>query len=311
MFARPVTEIYGSTETGAIAWRQQPGQNLWQCLPGISVTAAADTGQLAVRSPAAADGRQQMPDLATLHSDTTFELGGRTDRIVKVGGKRVSLTAIEAALTSHALVREAKAVLLAQRKGRIGVAVVFSAAGNRLLIDRGRAHLNHLLAAHIEQRTEPVAMPRYWRYLAKMPTDSQAKTTVNALADLFLAERQSRWPDVVERLALGPDNHYQLTLRVPENLYYLGGHFPGNPVLPGVVQMHWAIHYGRELFPGLEDFMGLETIKFQHIIQPGALLTLELLWQPARGRLQFSYHSARARHSSGRVLFAPEAGHAD
>ena len=39
-----------------------------------------------------------------------------------------------------------------------------------------------------------------------------------------------------------------LTLRIPPNLFYLEGHFPGMPILPGVVQLHWAVFYAKTIF---------------------------------------------------------------
>ncbi|MCK9563988.1 MAG: hypothetical protein M0R02_14850, partial [Bacteroidales bacterium] len=196
-----------------------------------------------------------------------------------------------------------------ERKGRLGAVVSLNAAGNAALIDRGRQAVNGLLRDHIAGPVDPVALPRYWRYVARMPLNSQGKTTADALADLFLGERQSRFPTLLDSEELAAGSHCRLHLHIPDSLYYFNGHFPGNAVLPGVVQTHWAIHYARARFSGLDTFAGLEAIKFQHVIRPGAVVALELHWQPDRARLNFSYHSARARHASGRVLFSPGDSH--
>lgn len=305
LFARPVTEIYGSTETGAVAWREQPGDRRWHCLPGVAATRETDTRQLRISSPALEDHRwQTMADRAEVHCPQSFDLGARVDRIVKVGGKRISLTAVETALVSHPWVAEARLVLLAERKERLGAVVALTAEGNTVLIDQGRLAVNKCLLRHIDRCVERIGLPRYWRYVATMPTNSQAKTTAADLAGLFIEERQSRFATVVELRELAPD-HRQLTLYIPHNLYYFAGHFPGNPVLPGVVQTHWAVHHARELFAGVGHFVGLEAVKFQHIIQPGAVVTLDLQWHRERGKLQFSYRSSRAQHASGRILFTP------
>src|SRR6202044_303745 len=51
-----VIEIFGSTETGAIAWRQQAEAGApWRPLPGIAVTTGAE-GTLELRSPFLAPG---------------------------------------------------------------------------------------------------------------------------------------------------------------------------------------------------------------------------------------------------------------
>lgn len=328
LFGKAVTEIYGSTETGATAWRTEPA-GPWQCLPGITVDHPPEARQrqphqtellhsellhsefrqLRIHSPALPDGPLVVADLGEIHSPTTFTLGGRTDRIAKVGGKRVSLTALEKALLDHPWVEDVRLVPLAERNGRLGAVVILDREGNAALVDRGRKTVSDRLKAHIAGPVEPIVLPRYWRYVAKMPMNSQGKVTTDTLVDLFVNERQSRFPVLLDSEELIAGSHCRLTLRIPDNLFYFNGHFPGNPVLPGVVQTHWVIHYARQRFTGLDEFAGLEALKFQHIIQPGAVVTLDLQWQPERSKLHFSYQSPHARHSSGRVLFTREGRH--
>lgn len=322
LFGKPVTEIYGSTETGAIAWRQQP-EDPWQCLPGVTVDHApltdaqsnarssdlfsAQAGAmrpLRVCSPTLPKGcAQMMADLAEIHAPTRFVLGRRVDRIAKVGGKRVSLTALENALLTHPWVEQARVLLLVERKGRLGAVVVLNSEGKSALIDQGRTALGALLKAHLAGPLEPVTLPRYWRYVARMPLNSQGKSSSDVLRDLFIEERQSRFPNLLACEQITPDDHCRLTLHIPDNLYYFNGHFPGNPVLPGVVQTHWAIHYACQHLKLERTFAGLEAVKFQHIIQPGAIVTLDLQWMPEREKLHFSFTSPTVRHSSGRVTF--------
>lgn len=306
-FARPVTEIYGSTETGAVAWRQQPADDLWHCLPSVQVANRGPNNQLAICSPAVSndpDSWLTIADTGEIHSPQLFSLQGRVDRIVKVGGKRVSLSAIENALQDHHLVAAAKVVLLPERKSRLGAVLVLTPAGNALLIDKGKNAVNAILLHFIQDRFERIVLPRYWRYLAKMPVNAQGKITSAALVDLFHPERQPRLPEVIAVDII--DDHQQLILRIPDNLLFFSGHFPGNPVIPGVVQLHWAIHYARQSFPELEIFLRLEAIKFQHIIQPGNIVTLRLQHRPGSGKLQFSFSSPQTQHSSGRILFEPQ-----
>ncbi|MFA5631140.1 MAG: AMP-binding protein [Porticoccaceae bacterium] len=302
LFGRTVTEIYGSTETGAVAWREESAGD-WHCLPGIDIDHPPASRQLRIHSPALPERRPLVvADCGEIHSPNTFSLAGRIDRIVKVGGKRVSLTAVENALAGHPWVREARVVLLAERKGRLGAVVSLNHDGNAALVDRGRNAVNGLLKAHIAGPVEPIALPRYWRYVARLPVNGQGKITGDALTDLFISERQGRFPLLLDSEVSG--DSCRLTLHIPDNLFYFNGHFPGRPVLPGVVQVHWAIHYARERFTGLDEFAGLEAVKFQQIVQPGIVVTLELQWRPDCSKLHFSYQSPRTKHASGRVLFA-------
>lgn len=102
-----------------------------------------------------------------------------------------------------------------------------------------------------------------------------------------------------------------LTLKVPAGLAFFPGHFPVHAILPGVVQIDWAIHFGRQIFPLLPRFCKMEALKFQAIIEPEQEITLQLEYKPGAdaqqaGKLLFNFDSSRGRHSSGRIVFAAE-----
>jgi 3-hydroxymyristoyl/3-hydroxydecanoyl-(acyl carrier protein) dehydratase len=96
-----------------------------------------------------------------------------------------------------------------------------------------------------------------------------------------------------------------LKLRLPKDLLYFEGHFPQAAILPGVTQIDWAIKKGRELFGIPGAFSGMEALKFQQVFQPGDEAELNLEWYAEKRRLNFSYLSAKGKHSSGRILFQP------
>ncbi|MBA3580861.1 MAG: hypothetical protein H0W44_00240 [Gammaproteobacteria bacterium] len=99
----------------------------------------------------------------------------------------------------------------------------------------------------------------------------------------------------------------ELALTVPENLLYLEGHFPHVKVLPGVTQVHWAAQLARGYFEMPEYFVGMEVIKFQHVILPNTLIKLQLRFNSVTNKLHFQYTSAHSQHSSGRMLFSADA----
>lgn len=96
----------------------------------------------------------------------------------------------------------------------------------------------------------------------------------------------------------------RLSLLVSEDLNYFADHFPEWAILPGVVLVDWAVLFGKRFFALSGGFSALENVKFQKPVRPGTLLELELVHEPARQRLVFSYESAAGRHSSGRIIFA-------
>lgn len=94
----------------------------------------------------------------------------------------------------------------------------------------------------------------------------------------------------------------ELMLEIPDSVIFFEGHFPKHPLLPGVVQIHWAQMLGKRFFPQLGQFNRLENIKFQAIITPNSQVTLDLTYQPQKQKLLFVYHTDDVKHSSGRIL---------
>lgn len=92
-------------------------------------------------------------------------------------------------------------------------------------------------------------------------------------------------PEVVARDA--SDDRLDLALLVPADSPWFEGHFPGHPILPGVVQIGWAAEFaarwtGSDTPPTL-----LERIKFKRPVRPGAGLVLRL--HAKAGKLSFEY----------------------
>jgi 3-hydroxymyristoyl/3-hydroxydecanoyl-(acyl carrier protein) dehydratase len=101
----------------------------------------------------------------------------------------------------------------------------------------------------------------------------------------------------------GNENQVRLDLHVPIELDYFAGHFPNLPVLPGVVQIDWAVRYARAHFTLAGCFTALEHIKFQSLVLPDAKLQLLLKWDEQKKRLEFSFSTSERKYSSGRIAF--------
>lgn len=114
------------------------------------------------------------------------------------------------------------------------------------------------------------------------------------------------YPKVISKDTSG-DKKY-LTLKVPADLQYFEGHFDAGSILPGVVQVKWAVHFGRQLFDFDGKFQRLETLKFQHVIVPDAIIELLLTNQPDSSKLYFTYSLAGKKASSGRIVFGVKGG---
>jgi acyl-coenzyme A synthetase/AMP-(fatty) acid ligase/3-hydroxymyristoyl/3-hydroxydecanoyl-(acyl carrier protein) dehydratase len=295
------TEILGSSETGGIAWRQ--GEQLWQPFAGVELSQDAD-GALLIASPYLPAGHiEHTADAARIAADGRFELLGRLDRIVKLEEKRISLPMLEQALVAHAWVAEARLGVVQENRASLGALLVLSESGLFALREHGRRSLTEGLRKHLSQHCEALALPRRWRLVRQLPLNSQGKLPQAEVEALLLAPRPKA-PQVLEQIE--SEGEWSLQLSVPPDLAYFSGHFPKAPVLPGVVQVEWALNLGRQLLNLGGAFAGMEVLKFQQLVRPGDEIQLHLRFDPERSKLYFAYRNDTATCSSGRILLDVE-----
>lgn len=297
-------EIFGSSETGGIAWREGT-TSPWRPLAGVEFRPSS-AGALELRSPHLPTAEWfRTADRVEISGDS-FTLLGRADRIAKIEEKRVSLELIEHTACATGLLTEARVVVLEGGRVTLGLVAVPSAAGRAL----DRKHLIERLKHALEAAVERVALPRRYRFVDALPLNAQGKVTESALVSLFLesppgdfqaSERplrpEARWIDRTPA-------HATLELSISPQLRVLDGHFPGTPVVPGVAQLDWAIGWGREAFGLTGAFTRMEVLKFQALMMPGHRVKLALDWNAGKSTLTFKFSSETSAYSSGRVVLS-------
>jgi acyl-coenzyme A synthetase/AMP-(fatty) acid ligase len=176
-----VVEVYGSTETGGIAWRNQSeDQESMEWTPFDDVSLAFRKGALEVTSFRAGPEPVRLEDGAEPTTGGRFRLLGRLDRTIKLEEKRISLPELEKVLEAVPWVTRAAVVPLPGARPVLGAAVVLGAGAPQ---DRGV--LARTLRAHLAQRFDGLALPKRWRFPRELPYDERGKLTLEALAGLF------------------------------------------------------------------------------------------------------------------------------
>ena len=143
-----------------------------------------------VRSPAVSpqllqDGWFLSADLAEETPDGGFRVHGRFDRIVKLEGKRISLTAIERLLTARPDIRAAAVTQIGNRYKRLGAVVVLTADARAELSRSGNFAMGQRLRRELQALLEPAALPRQWRFVDALPLGPLGKQSDAALRRLF------------------------------------------------------------------------------------------------------------------------------
>ncbi len=180
-------EIFGSTETGGVAWRRQPAGAKperfdWEVFPDVRVS--TDGGRLAVKSPFSFKRRYVMGDGVELSPDARrFRLLGRMDRMVKISEQRVDLEEMERAMRGLDGIAEAALVRLSGKHGDYLGAVVVP---RRMPAD---AEEKRKAALELRSRLIPVfpkgAVPKKYRFAESLPRNPQGKIRAADLASLF------------------------------------------------------------------------------------------------------------------------------
>ena len=89
---------------------------------------------------------------------------------------------------------------------------------------------------------------------------------------------------LLDTMELDSDGVCHATYRIPENPFYCDGHFPGNPIVPGVILCEIMAQASSQLFTeafkdNLVMYRGMDAVKFRGTVRPGDLceVTVKLL----------------------------------
>lgn len=292
-----VQEIYGSTETGVIAQRQYPQP--WRFFAALAHETDAE-GVLRVQSPWSG-GWQQTADAVQISADAnSFELLGRQDRIIKLADKRVSLTQIEHSLLQHPWVADAHCGVHPTRR-RVAAWVALNGAGVAAWCAQGRAAVVAALQQQLAHSQDAVARPRHWRFDTALPRNSQGKL---AAADFSAALAQRPLAPLWQPGQCDHADEMHFHAVVPLDLRYFSGHFDTFPLVPGVVQLQWALAQARQALGLAAPVARVENLKYQQFLRPADTVNLHLHWQADKQKLLFKLDNGSAVCASGRVVFA-------
>lgn len=95
-----------------------------------------------------------------------------------------------------------------------------------------------------------------------------------------------------------------VTRNIPLDHPSLPGHFPGQPIVPGVVLLEQVIDAIRQAYPDVE-ISGFSAVKFISVLLPGQTFDIRLD-VPANHKLKFTCVVQDTQIASGQALLAPK-----
>ncbi|WP_431830745.1 AMP-binding protein [Acinetobacter ihumii] len=295
-----ITEILGSSETGGIAYRTVD-DSAWQTFADVNIEIEQQLLKVQTQHAFTTDWIET-GDLAVWENPSNpelrFKLLGRADRLIKLEEKRLSLDAIEHSIQSLPEIKNCHVLLVEhdQRELLAGIVVLHDDARQQLQ-HIGKAAFVSGIKQQLHEKLETIAIPRLWRFLTELPQNTQSKLDKHYLKRLFQPMLQ---PVILSRLQT--DEFYQMQLEFTPELLCFKGHFPTQPIYPGVGQIGFIQSFAKQIWADLDWCNGYEQLKFQHLIQPYHVLELKL----TRKQHKVSFQLSDLQHSlaSGRLLFA-------
>jgi len=177
-----------------------------------------------------------------------------------------------------------------------GMVVALTATGRAALLRHGRAGLVNELGQEAAG-DDALSTPLVWRFVDELPEPAKVDALLRAPlpeSAIVLGERREG------------DTHI-LDLELPLDLACFADHFPDAPVVPGVLQVGWAIAFAAPRLGTPSTFRAMDGMKFQRLLRPGDRVQLVLRHDAPRRRLHFAYRSDDAPVSSAHLRL--EGGH--
>ncbi|WP_122081955.1 AMP-binding protein [Vibrio coralliirubri] len=179
-------EVFGSTETGGIAFRQQESaQTPWQLFDCLEASLNSENCIKLLSPYIDKNNWYQTADECEMVSDNQFILKGRTDRVIKIEEKRVSLVEVEKRLEQLPWISECVVIPFEEPERLILASVlVLSDEGQATLATMSRGKFWLMLRSELRKWLEPIAIPRKYRVVDEIPLNSQGKRLTSHIEQL-------------------------------------------------------------------------------------------------------------------------------
>ncbi len=90
--------------------------------------------------------------------------------------------------------------------------------------------------------------------------------------------------------------------KVPLDLVYLKDHFDKFPLVPGVIELQWAVDKIKQFFDRKVEIKSINKLKFQKFLCPNDIFELTIKWEENKNRFIFALKTENEVCGSGIIL---------
>ena len=221
-FHAPVNEIFGFAEAGSVASRRTVNADEWQMLDGVTLTGAEpDWSVQADYLPRPV----RFPDRIAVTEQGRFRVLGRMEDQVNIAGHRASLGDLTRKLLEVDGVQDGAFYL--PDTGQVPLTRLTA-----VVVAPGKTHEDIQRALRLS--IDPVFLPRPLLLVPRLPRNETGKLPREALRRACRAGM--------------PPMSFERTLTISKDHPALSGHFPGHPVVPGVLVLDEVIETLKERY---------------------------------------------------------------
>lgn len=266
VFGARLHEIYGCTEAGTIATRRTTHDDRWSPVPGVMIEER--DGRATVFAPYLS-APVVLNDRLRVAPDGRFELLGRDTDLIKVAGKRASLSDLTRKVCAVPGVIDA-IVFMPDEHEHARPAALVVAPGVR----------EDAVRAHLRERMDPAFVPRPLRIVSSLPRNALGKLARDELLRLLDAVPEERH-----------------AARVVDAAHpAIAGHFPGHPLVPGVMILAAV---AEAVLGDASRVRLIRSVKFHRPLLPGE--PFDIFWSVRDATARFRCERAGELIADGRL----------
>lgn len=282
-----VLNIYGSTETGVIAFDLGEGFRLFKSVKilnnnGINELTSNWSDKYIINDEIKVTGDR-------------LEIYGRIDRVVKIADKRFSLDMIEKYIKQSDLIYDAYAYVI---DNRIGVLISLTENGRAVFRNTGKKGI----VENIEKYTHNMfgTNIRHYKIVSNIYRNSNGKL-IKKENDLLISEKH-QIEFIQEHIEKNQNETTALfSAFVSDDIYYLPAHFYSFPLIPGFIELDHIIKLAEQFGYDYTKINKITNLKFSSFIRPYDKIYVELILSDKL--VKFTINIDNIKASSGSIKY--------